>query len=87
MRRVGFYLEAISRLAHSPQWGGRCTVCGWGLQLEFAHLKPTGVNGRGRGRSRRYHDIRAHPECYVLMCHDHHLEFDQGKTGGKEWGP
>jgi hypothetical protein len=70
-------------------WGGRCVVCGVphapgaGLRLEFAHLpgKPTGLNGSGRGRSERYHDIRRNPDCYVLVCVEHHVELD-GRGGG-----
>ena len=64
------------------RWGNRCV---WSDgdhrgRLEFAHLpgKPTDLNGRGRGRSNRYHDIRKHPGHYVLLCRGHHLQLDTG---------
>lgn len=52
-------------------------------RLEFAHLpgKPTGLDGRGRGVSKRYHDIKRHPESYVLVCRDCHAVLD-GRGGG-----
>ena len=54
------------------QWGGRCVICGKRhhrpRRLEFAHLRPTQVVGRSRGMPQRYHDIRKHPESYILAC-------------------
>ena len=32
----------------------------------------------GRGSLRRLYDIRKHPECYALLCREHHLQFDAG---------
>lgn len=73
-------------------WGNACVWCGvphipsagssW--SLEFAHLpgKPTGLNGSGRGMPQRYHDIKANPESYVLLCVDCHTKLDG--RGGKE---
>lgn len=53
--------------------GNRCQLqksprCLKDYGLEFAHVKPTGVIGRGRGLSRRYLDIKQNPDCYVLAC-------------------
>lgn len=53
--------------------GGRCECgCGRTEGLEFAHRRPTEVYGRGRGLPQRYHDIKRHPDAYVLLapgCH------------------
>jgi len=59
------------------QFGGKCVVCGQLWELEFAHVKPTGLNGDGRGRKERYYDIKNHPDCYALMCTKDHKEFDK----------
>jgi hypothetical protein len=56
---------------------GRCKVCGCELSLEFAHLRPTGLNGRGRGMKARLLNIQKHLEDYVLMCHSCHREYDR----------
>lgn len=32
----------------------------------------------GRGRKERYYDIKNHPDCYALMCEDHHKAYDAG---------
>jgi len=53
---------------------GRCEG-----QLEFAHVKPTGLCSRGRGRADRYHDILRNLDCYVLLCARHHRAFDRDK--------
>lgn len=73
-------------------WGGDCvwsngTICGG--PLEFAHLpgKETGLEGKGRGMPQRYHDIKKHPDCYVLLCREHHTELDsRGGRGSNEYG-
>ena len=41
--------------------GGKCGNCGATEQLEFAHKKPTGLNGRGRGFKDRVRDVMLHP--------------------------
>lgn len=46
--------------------------------LEFAHLKPTGLNGQGRGHDRRLKDVRENPGSYCLLCHPCHVAFDVG---------
>lgn len=63
-------------------WGGRCVMADGTPhmgRLEFAHLpgKPTGVCGRGRGRTDRYYDVKRNPECYVLLCRSHHRRIDE----------
>ncbi len=44
--------------------------------LEFAHTAPTGLNGRGRGSTRRVQDVLRHPERYKLLCRTHHRRRD-----------
>lgn len=53
------------------QFGGKCVVCGTTDNLEFAHVKPTNLNGVGRGRKERYYDILKNPKCYALTCKKH----------------
>lgn len=58
--------------------GNRCEVCGaehgeydrYGVpvELQFAHLRPTALDGHGRGQTQRYRDIVAHPDAYRLVC-------------------
>lgn len=74
--------------AHPPdmdglraEFGGKCRECGAkssgkDLPLEFAHVKPTGCVGRGRGQRVRYWDIKKNPTCYALMCRRCHKKFD-----------
>lgn len=56
--------------------GGKCAQCPSTERLEFAHLEPTGLRGRGRGRKNRLFDILKHPEKYVLLCGLCHDEMD-----------
>jgi len=46
---------------------------------EFAHLHPTGLNGRSRGSYERYKDIITNKDCYILLCKKHHQMFDNGE--------
>lgn len=59
--------------------GNQCEINGCLVRdkLQFAHIKPTGLSGEGRGRSNRYYDIKNNPECYKLMCKWHHHKFDR----------
>ena len=57
-------------------YGGKCMVCGSEENLEFAHVKPTELSGRGRGRKERYYDVKYNPDCYCLMCEDCHKYYD-----------
>ena len=47
--------------------------------LQFAHIhgKETGLKGSGRGQYYRLKDVFDHPDCYVLLCIDHHREYDK----------
>ena len=59
--------------------GDRCYACGSVMNLEFAHLRATGLCGRGRGQIARYYDIAHNPECYTLLCRPCHLDLDTGR--------
>jgi hypothetical protein len=81
--RRRFYLRQMDELR--VRYGNRCSKCGRSETearflhrngLEFAHLVTTGLNGRGRGRADRIHDIRRNPSHYTLMCVLCHREFD-----------
>lgn len=50
------------------RFGGKCFNCGSTVNLQFAHVKDTCLNGEGRGRKERYYDIIKNPECYTLLC-------------------
>lgn len=58
------------------EYGGQCDTCGALFDLEFAHTKPTRCRGKGRGKSRRLHDILQHRAHYRLMCMSCHDDFD-----------
>ena len=62
------------------QFGGKCRECDCKEKLEFAHIKPTLVSGKGRGKIRRTYDVKNNPDCYALLCHRHHKEFDEKET-------
>ena len=53
-----------------------CVWCGDICDLEFAHLESTGVDGKGRGRWKRYYDVKNHKDSFMLMCWDCHRDFD-----------
>ena len=53
-----------------------CAWCGSADDLEFAHLKHTGVKGAGRGLWKRYYDIKNHKDSFMLMCKECHRDFD-----------
>jgi hypothetical protein len=52
-------------------FGGKCEVCGITEKLQFAHVRKTGLKGRGRGRKERLWDIMNHPLDYKLTCRSH----------------
>jgi hypothetical protein len=61
--------------------GGKCVFCGSTYNLQFAHIKPTSLKGRGRGRKERFRDIRQNIDCYALMCGGSfgcHKSYDKG---------
>jgi hypothetical protein len=68
-------------LWHTFAGGEPCTAIEQ-KELEFAHIKPTPLSNtiEGRGSWRRYRDIKDHPDCYLLLCQDHHKILD-GRDG------
>ena len=81
MKISGGMQKVILRRKLVELFGGVCSWNGCTVKedLEFAHIKPTGVSGSGRGSHIRYKDVRDHPACYKLMCPQHHLEYDTMK--------
>lgn len=63
------------------EFGGCCAKCGSKEKLQFAHLQPTDLNGRGRGRKERYYDIVKHRGGYQLLCEECHRKKDSGEGG------
>jgi hypothetical protein len=47
-------------------------------RLEFAHVAPTKLKGRGRGKYHRLRDVLKHPEAYKLLCRPCHMDLDYG---------
>ena len=45
--------------------------------LEFAHIFPTQVKGRGRGRKERIYDVSKNPGSYAYVCKYHHIILDE----------
>lgn len=45
-------------------------------KLEFAHVFPTDVMGRGRGRKERIYDVSKNPGAYAYVCKNHHGALD-----------
>lgn len=76
MSRRGYYWGKMDELR--AEFGGRCVDGPAGCRgpLEFAHVKPTGMCGRGRGLIGRYHDIKRNRDCYALRCRRHHRRYD-----------
>ncbi len=64
-------------------FGNRCNKEGCdetrSSKLQFAHLKPTKLSGRGRGRFERLLDVKNNLPCYTFLCRIHHLEFDAAR--------
>ena len=59
--------------------GNSCLYCGSNRDLQFAHLKKTGLSGQGRGKEQRYYDIIRNPDKYTFLCENCHKLFDDGK--------
>ena len=66
--------KALEKLRKA--FGTKCSFCGTTANLEFAHLEPTELCGRGRGRKERYYDIKKNPDSYVLLCAGCHKTLD-----------
>lgn len=81
-RDYGAKLRALKK-------GRACELCGRSRadvpgrkgQMEFAHVKPTKLNGRGRGLKSRYLDVVRNPECYKLVHRCCHAAMDLGSWG------
>lgn len=71
--------EKIKRLRG---WS-KCAICGSTENVEFAHIKPTKLRGKGRGRKERYYDLIRHPESYRPLCSKHHREYDNEKANNR----
>jgi hypothetical protein len=56
--------------------GNVCAWCPTTGALEFAHVRPTKLNGKGRGLNNRVRDIMKHPTCYILLCRSCHADLD-----------
>lgn len=56
--------------------GGACEECGSTYRLEFAHIRPTGLVGPGRGYNERVLDVMRNPKSYRLLCHNCHVRLD-----------
>jgi 5-methylcytosine-specific restriction endonuclease McrA len=59
------------------RFGGKCSNCGSTEELQFAHIRETKLNGRGRGRKERLYDIIKNPLSYRLLCKKCHEMFDE----------
>ena len=59
---------------------GKCNETDRDL-LQFAHIhgKETRLKGQGRGSFERLKDVFDHPDSYVLLCAEHHREYDREK--------
>ena len=64
-------------------FGGKCQDCTSTINLQFAHIKPTKLNGEGRLTDARNKDVTDHPDCYKLLCLNCHIKMDV-KSG--KWG-
>lgn len=69
-------------LTQMAAWrAGPCEQCGGDEHpREMAHLRPTGLNGRGRGIERRYYDARRHPKSYARLCVPCHRTHDRSNA-------
>ncbi len=56
----------------------KCGICGQKQKLQFHHIKPTSLNGDGRGSNHRYYDIVKHPEAYIPLCYFCHKKVTSG---------
>lgn len=58
----------------------RCSICGSHSQIEFHHVQPTQLEGKGRGRNARYYDIIKNPQSYKALCRSCHLKEHNGES-------
>lgn len=64
------------RAVLGPRKKLRCQQCRAIESLQFAHVFPTALRGPGRGQYRRWLDVIRNPECYLILCRDCHVRFD-----------
>lgn len=79
MSRLELAQKRLPRLMTALRlgFGGCCVLCTSKERLEFAHIQPNGVTGKGRGGNRRAYHIRANPDHYRLLCRRCHLRYDR----------
>lgn len=82
MPDLGWTNRRWARLVEED-YGGKCNACGSRSDLEFAHVKDTGLNGIGRGKGRRLRDILRHPGAYLLLCVECHEQLDGARYRSK----
>jgi hypothetical protein len=60
-------------------YGGQCCICKAVSDLQFAHVKPTpiSVKHRGRGRKERIYDVLKNPLNYKLTCKEHNQTVEE----------
>ena len=68
--------EWIKKRKHEIMLNVICIKCGSIENLEYAHIKPTGLSGMGRGRKERFYDLLRHPDSYIVLCHGCHEAMD-----------
>lgn len=52
--------------------------------VHYAHVSPTKLSGRGRGRNARFYDRKKNPYSYRAYCKEHHDFVDgRGQYGRK----
>lgn len=71
------YLDNLQARLYA-RYGAKCGAegCGVFVDLQFAHLKPTGLRGRSRGKRSRLLDVLRNPDSYALFCKFHHELFN-----------
>ncbi len=55
--------------------GRVCQHCG-ATPIQFAHVRPTKLSGRGRGSVARYKDVAKFPKRYIPLCAACHYDYD-----------
>jgi hypothetical protein len=76
----------MKELKSTHQRCDKCNPCPLNReQLEFSHLRPTGLSGKGRGRSRRISDIVSNPTSYILSCHRRNLDIEKEQKAASQW--
>jgi hypothetical protein len=64
--------------------GSCCEFCFSIENLQFAHIKSTGLKGCGRGQWKRTLDLLMHPDSYVLSCDKCHKILDKELSSDKD---